>query len=120
MTHLAYPYRFDARGRTAEQEDWHRHIANVVEQTLLTSPGERVNRPEFGAGLQDLVFEPGSDALVGAMDAMVRASLQRWLQDLVRVENLSVRYDEGFLVVDLDYEVLATGQRLSQDVRRPV
>ncbi|WP_136440751.1 GPW/gp25 family protein [Pacificoceanicola onchidii] len=119
MTTLAFPYRFDSRGRTAEVDSYHRHVANLVEQTLLTAPGERVNRPDFGAGLNDLVFEPGSEALTGAMDAMVRAAMQRWLAEVARVIDLAVTYDEGFLVVALEYEVLATGQRLRQDVRRP-
>jgi phage baseplate assembly protein W len=118
MTHLAFPYRFDARGRTAEVATHHQHVANLVEQTLLTAPGERVNRPDFGAGLLDMVFEPGSETVSDATEALVRASLQRWLQDLVRIETLRVHFDEGTLNVRLTYTVLETGQSLTQDVRR--
>ena len=39
---LAYPYRFDHRGRTAEATD-ERHIRDLIEQVLFTAPGERVN-----------------------------------------------------------------------------
>jgi len=120
MTHLAFPYRFDARGRTAEVESYHQHVANLVEQTLLTSPGSRVNRPEFGAGLLDMVFEPGSDTLTDATGFLVRSSLQRWLQDMVRIDALSVRFEDGLMIVELDYLVLETGQTLSQDVRREI
>ena len=36
------------------------HIRDLIEQVLFTSPGERVMRPDFGAGLLALVFEPNS------------------------------------------------------------
>lgn len=121
MTQLAFPYRFDARGRTAEVGPYEQHVANMVEQVLLTAPGERVNRPEFGAGLLELVFEPGGDILGEATAFLTRAALQRWLSDILRIEALSVRADaagEGSLVVDLTYEVLATGAVLTQEVTR--
>jgi hypothetical protein len=37
------------------------HIRDLIEQVLFTSPGERVNRPDFGSGLRQLVFAPNSD-----------------------------------------------------------
>ncbi|KCV83682.1 phage baseplate assembly protein W [Actibacterium atlanticum] len=118
MNHLGFPYRHDARGRTAEADSYHRHVANLVEQTLLTAPGERVNRPEFGAGLLELVFEPGAETLSEATEFLVRSSLQRWLQDVVQIDELLVHQDEGELVVELVYTVLSSGARLSQEIRR--
>ena len=37
-----------------------RHIREQIEQVLFTDPGERVFRPEFGAGVRRLVFEPST------------------------------------------------------------
>src|SRR5262249_33359710 len=51
----AFPLTFDAQGRTSGV-DSARHIRDMVELLLFTSPGERVNRPDFGCGLQDLMF----------------------------------------------------------------
>jgi len=52
---IAYPFRIDGRGRTADAGR-DEHIRQMIEQVLFTSPGERVNRPTFGTGLQQLVF----------------------------------------------------------------
>ena len=41
------------------------HVREQIEQVLFTTPGERVFRPEFGAGVQTLVFEPNNHAAVG-------------------------------------------------------
>ena len=56
---LDHPYHFDGRGRTAATGGAD-HIRDLIEQVLFTSPGERVMRPDFGAGLLALVFEPNS------------------------------------------------------------
>ena len=58
---IDFPFHFDARQQTAATTD-DDHIRDLIEQLLLTGPGERVNRPNFGGGLQQLVFaeQPGS------------------------------------------------------------
>ncbi|SMY06260.1 GPW/gp25 family protein [Flavimaricola marinus] len=118
MTHLAFPYAHDRRGRTAQTPDFPAHVRELVEQTLLTAPGERVNRPDFGAGLLDMVFEPGSETLVEAAEFLTRSALQRFLQDVVLIEDLRVAMSEGLLTVDLTYLVIETGEREAQTVTR--
>ncbi len=59
---ILYPYQFDNTGGTASTDD-DRHIRDMIEQVLFTAPGERVNRPDFGSGIMQLVFEPNSDEL---------------------------------------------------------
>lgn len=51
---IAYPFRFDGGGRTATADD-DRHIRDLIEGVLFTNPGERVNRPDFGSGLGQLL-----------------------------------------------------------------
>ena len=58
---------------------------------LFTAPGERVNRPTFGSGLQQLVFAPNSDELAAATQLSVQGALQQWLGDLILVEAVQVR-----------------------------
>ena len=60
MNDVDFPYRVDGRGRTALAESDDAHIRELLEQVLFTVPGERVNRPDFGCGLLQLVFEPNS------------------------------------------------------------
>ncbi len=86
---LAYPYRFDATGHTA-QTDLLTHIRDMIEQILFTSPGERVNRPTFGSGTAQLVFAPNSDVLAAAQQQAIQAGLQQWLSDVIRVQSVNV------------------------------
>ena len=53
---IDYPYGFDGRGRTAETSE-SEHVRDLIEQVLFTSPGERVNRADFGSGVLRLLFE---------------------------------------------------------------
>ena len=53
-------------------------IEQAIQIILLTSPGERVMLPEFGAGLRDLVFEPNSFATQRAIESAVNRALTDW------------------------------------------
>ena len=55
---INFPYQFDGRGRTLDPIN--NYVAQLVEQVLFTSPGERVNMPDFGSGLLQLAFAPNS------------------------------------------------------------
>jgi uncharacterized protein len=107
---LRFPYGFDARGRTADATP-SEHVRQMIELLLLTSPGERVNRPDFGGGLLQTVFAPNSPERAGALELILRMALARWLGDVIDVERLAVASDEGRLLVELDYVVTATGDR---------
>ncbi|MEU7181491.1 GPW/gp25 family protein [Streptomyces celluloflavus] len=109
-TDMAFPYRIDRRGRTA-QAGTDAHVRDLIEQLLFTSPGERVMRPDFGCGLLDLVFTPNSPELASAVELSVQASLQRWLGDLMEVESLDVVSEENVVRVYLRYVVRATASR---------
>jgi phage baseplate assembly protein W len=104
-----YPFHFDARGRTGATED-DDHIRDMIEQLLLTNPGERVNRPDFGSGLLDLVFAPNSDELAAALQFSMQAAIQQWLGDVIQVESLEVRNEDATLRVEIQYIVRRTGE----------
>lgn len=107
---LDHPFHFDAKGRTATTgaDD---HVRDMIFQVLFTNPGERVNRPDFGCGLSQLVFMPNSDALATATQFMVQGSLQRWLADVIQVEQVLVANEEERLIVDVAYVRLDNGER---------
>ena len=106
---IDFPLRFDGRGRTGDVSD-DDHIRDMIEQVLLTAPGERVNRPTFGSGAQLLVFAPNSDTLASAMRMSIQAGLQTWLGDLIETVALDVASEEAVLTVDLKYLVRRTGE----------
>lgn len=110
VTYLDFPYNVDGRGRTATAGR-DAHIRDLIEQVLFTSPGERVNRPDFGCGLLALVFAPNSAELAAASQFLVQASLQQWLSDLIVVEGVSVEAMDSRLRVAVQYIVKRTGGR---------
>ncbi|MCD5341568.1 GPW/gp25 family protein [Arthrobacter sp. AK04] len=114
-----FPWHYDEHGRTARTND-NEHLRDMVEQVLFTSPGERVNRPDFGSGLLQLVFAPNSPELATAVEFSVRASLQRWLGDLLEVQSLTVASDDATLRVDLAYVLRRTGSTMTATFTREV
>jgi phage baseplate assembly protein W len=101
---IDYPFRLDSAGGTATTDDTD-HIRDLIEQVLFTAPGERVNRPDFGAGMRQLIFAPNSDELAAATESLVQGSLQRWLGELIQVENVTVQREESTLYVKVAYMI---------------
>jgi len=114
---LDFPYRFDSRGRTADTSD-EDHIRDLIEQVLFTAPGERVNRPDFGSGLQRLVFAPNSDELAAATQFLVQGSLQQWLGDLIEVNEVDVQNEDSTLRITLQYIIRRTQQQQTAQFTR--
>jgi phage baseplate assembly protein W len=104
--HLGYPLRLDGRGRTAPATEGD-YLRGLVETVLFTRPGERVNRPDFGSGVNALVFAPSGDELAQATQALVHGSLQRWLGDLLQVDEVTVEAVESTLTVTISYVPLS-------------
>jgi phage baseplate assembly protein W len=113
-----YPFHIDGRGRTATTglDD---HVRDMIEQLLFTNPGERVNRPDFGSGLLDLVFAPNSPELSAALQFGMQGALQRWLGDVIEVESLLVESDDAVLRITIRYVVRRTAQRRTDVLARP-
>lgn len=104
MSHIAFPFQIDQRGRTAGS-DYDEHIRDLIYQLLMTAPGERVNRPSFGSGLLQLTFHPNSDEVANATQFLVQGSLQEWLGDLVEIDAVSIENVDSRLSVSVDYRV---------------
>jgi len=104
---LNFPYQFDGRGRTqaANQNDY---VRQLVEQVLFTSPGERVNLPDFGSGLLQLPFAPNSEEMAAATQFAVQGALQKWLSAFLRVQSVVATADEAVLTVTVTYSLLNT------------
>jgi uncharacterized protein len=107
---IKFPLQFDVRGRTAET-DADNHIRDMIGQVLFTSPGERVNRPSFGSGLMQLVFQPNSDELATTIQFLVQGALQQWLGDRIQVNAVQVQHEEATLNITIAYTVHRTQQR---------
>jgi hypothetical protein len=86
-------------------------IRDLIEQLLFTMPGERVNRPSFGTGLMQLVFEPTSREIATAVEFLVQSSLQQFLGDLITVAPVTVTSEESSIEVAVEYRVRRTDDR---------
>ncbi len=102
-----FPYQFDGRGRTLDPGD--DYIRQMVEQVLFTSPGERVNLPDFGSGLLQLPFAPNSMEMAAATQFSVQGALQKWLSGFVKVQSVVASAQEAVLTVTVTYAPLSTG-----------
>lgn len=119
MTDAAFPWRFDSAGRTAVA-DLDAHIRQMIELLLFTEAGERVMRPELGAGVRRLVFGAASPEVASALQFVIQAGMERWLGDIVRVESLSVESEDAALRVELSYAILRTGEQRTATFERGV
>src|ERR1700759_1162601 len=110
---FGYPFHFDSRGRTASAS-YEDHVRDLVEQLLMTDPGERVNRPDFGSGLLQMVFAPNSPELAAALQFTVQAALEQWLGGLIQVQSLEVTNKDSELRVELNYVVRRTSAQRTE------
>src|SRR5215831_14157680 len=78
-------------------------LRGKIIQVLFTTPGERVNLPEFGCGLFNLVFDPNNVILGAAMEFTIGAALTRWLGDLLLVDAVNVEAIDETVTVEVSY-----------------
>lgn len=115
--HIDYPYHFDRHGRTATTSDAD-HVRDMIEQLLFTSAGERVNRPDFGSGLLSMVFAPNSSEVAAALQYLTQAALQRWLGDVIELQEVAVTADDATLNVLIRYAIRSTGEQRTETFAR--
>ena len=112
---VAFPYHFDARHRTAEATEAG-HLRQLIEQVLFTNPGERVMRPDFGAGVSRLVFDAASPEAAATAGFMIRAALQQALGQRILVEDVHASAEEATLMVSVIFRSLRSGLEDRVDV----
>lgn len=109
---VRYPFAIDREaGRLAQEPDYAAHVDQLVRQVLLTSPGERVNRPDFGCGLRRMVFAPNTAATASLLQVMVLEALERWLADVITVDQVRVVARDSLLEVTVAYIINARAER---------
>ncbi|MEO9651982.1 MAG: GPW/gp25 family protein [Roseobacter sp.] len=110
---FAYPVSVSASaGRIAVERDYDRYIRGLIYQVLLTRPGERINRPEFGAGVRALIFAPLSEATATLAQTTIYNALGEWLDAFILVDDVRVSVSEqSTLDVKVVYLVRATNEQ---------
>jgi phage baseplate assembly protein W len=122
----AFPFRIDGASRQGGQAPtYEAHVDQMIRQVLLTTPGERVNVPEFGCGLRRLLFgpnvdpaQPDTDPIAVSTKIIILQSLDRWLGQVIQVQGVTISAGPGGdsdsqFLVRIDY-VLRQTQAPSQ------
>ena len=109
---VAFPLAVDSTGRIAlltGNADVERSLRSII----LTAPGERVMRPDFGCAIWDLIFDPLNDNTLGLMAQAVRDAAGRW-EPRVELESVDVTIandDRSQVWIDLVYRLRSTNDR---------
>jgi hypothetical protein len=120
-SYLRFPFRVGPSGALASNR--RAHVREQIAQVLATVPGERLFRPEFGAGVQRLVFEPNSQPIWELTKKRLMASLGDALQGEVDPRTLEVEVDGSggqggmpaeTLRIVIRYQLASIGERQEQ------
>jgi len=107
-TGWAFPVQLGSNGEVTVASD-EEDIRQAVRIILETSPGERVMRPDFGAGLRALAFEPLNTTTMALARHRVEEALTRWEP---RIDSVTVQVSAdrplGRLLIDIHYRVRAS------------
>jgi len=105
----AFPPQLEADSTiamVAYEEDIRQAIIIIME----TEPGERVMRPDFGAGLNRFVFEPLNTTTMALIQKRVEEALIDWEPriDVIEVKVTMDQNEQNKLWIDMSYRVRAT------------
>ena len=105
-----FPIKVNAKGGLSYSAGPER-IQDAIWIVLSTSLGERLMRPDFGAGVHDYVFQPNSDVMRTRLQSAVNDALLKWEP---RIELTNVDVQEGDqpsqVLVSVDYRIRATNE----------
>ena len=103
-----YPFAIDkGLGVVQEENNFEQHVKQLIIQLLLTTPGERVNRPDFGCGLKAMVFEGNSIITANLLQVTIRQSLDQWLGSVITINDVTTEAKEEKLLVTVEYQLIA-------------
>lgn len=112
FTSIHYPIAIDgALGRLQEEIDYPEHVDQLIRQVLFTSPGERINRPDFGCGLKRLIFAPNSEVSASLAQVTIFEALKRWLEPLITVNDVRVNAINEVMEIRIVYLLKARQER---------
>ena len=109
---IQYPFAIDAGlGKLAEENDYSKHVRQMMLQVLFTNPGERINRPDFGCGLRRMIFAPNSDVTANLLQVTIFQSLEKWLGNLIILVDVKAEAKNETLDVRIVYILKARQER---------
>lgn len=108
FTSIHHPIAVDeSLGRFAAETDYGEHIDQLVRQVLLTAPGERINRTDFGCGVKRMVFAPNAKVTATLTQVTILEALNRWLGSVLTVSDVTVQARDETLEIRVAYALRA-------------
>jgi uncharacterized protein len=109
---IKYPLAVDQGLKTwAEENEYRAHVIQLIKQVLLTNPGERINRPEFGCEIRRMIFNPNSEVAASLAQVSIYQALEKWLGTLISVDNVKVQPIEERLEIRVVFLIKALQER---------
>ncbi len=109
---IQYPFAVNQGLRTwGEENDYRQHVIQMIKQVLLTSPGERVNRPEFGCEIRRMLFSPNSEVAASLAQVSIFQALEKWLGTIISVDNVKVQPVEERIDIRVVFVIKALQER---------
>jgi Bacteriophage baseplate protein W len=107
---IQFPISIDrALGQLKQEHDYDRYVVQLIKQVLLTNPGERAHRPDFGTGLRRMVFSPNGVTTASLLQTTIFQNLNKWLGNIISVEKIDTEAQTATLLVTISYVVRARG-----------
>jgi phage baseplate assembly protein W len=114
---MAFPPRVGEDGRIAWSEG-ETNIRESIQIILKTQATERLNRPDFGAGLQRYLFEPNTVTTRFQLQDRITKALQQW-EPRISINNVDVQQDPNdpqAAIASIEYKLIATQVQRSVNV----
>ena len=84
-------------------------VSSNIKNLLLTKRGERILHPEFGSGLQELLFDFNNDELPTRIEDTITEALEQWLPyvtiDSIDVEQTDYLKDTNRANVSIKFKI---------------
>lgn len=109
----SFPYKYNNYGHIADASN-DTHIRDMMEQILFTIPGERVNRPDFGCGVQTMVFGTTIPEVLTVKQSGIQSQLQQYLGHLISLKEVKITTEESRVNILIRYVVFADQKEFTQ------
>jgi phage baseplate assembly protein W len=120
----SFPLRIGPAHHQAERAAYPEHVAQMVRQALLTSPGERVCMPDFGCGLRQLLFAPKTTGLSATVELMIHRTLDKYLGGHIVIAAVKVGdapdAGDGALQISVEYTLIETQTKDTVTLEVPI
>ena len=105
---INYPISIDrGLGKLSEEPDYEEHVKNLMMQVLLTNPGERINRPDFGCGIKQMIFAPNSQITADLAKITILQALDEWLGSVIDTNEVVNLIDDEAALLEIKQKAAA-------------